>query len=385
MLGVGSTVLYTVAVVLIVGQLRDPAIPPFEFWIEGTFTAPVILPIALILVARRPEHRVSQLFAALVVAGSVQTASGAAATTLLHRGQVRPGAYFAAMHDLAQMALVVTLILIVMLFPTGTLPSRRWRPVGWLVGGGAVVTIGARALRPGPLENFPVVANPLAVDVAGLALAHTVGTWALIAGFAGAVAAPLVRYRGVRGPERQQLKWFAFAVVVGATLLVGVGPVLPDSSLLGAILWTVAPAGVVAALGLAVMRYRLYDIDRVVSRTVSYALVTLVLAGIYVGGVLGIGRSVVRLTGAGSELVVAASTLAVAAAFRPVRARVQTAVDRRFNRTRYDAARTVADFAQRLRDEVELSTLVADLGSTVRETVGPEHVSVWMPPTRETS
>jgi hypothetical protein len=385
-LGFGSALLYLVAVVLVVGQLREPTLSPFEFWIEGTFSAPVILVIGLILIARRPEHRISQLFAGLVVAGSVQTASGAAATTLLHRGQVRPGAYFAAVHDVAQMALVVALILIVLLFPTGTLPSRRWRPVGCLVAGGAVVTIGAMVLRPGPLGNFPAVSNPLAVDIAVLAVLQSIGTWAVIAGFAGAVVAPLVRYRRARGPELQQLKWFAFAVVVGAVLLVGVGPVLPDSSPVSSILWTVAPTGVIAALGLAVLRYRLYDIDRVVSRSLAYAVVTIVLGGVYLTGIVGAGGLLRRLSGeAGGDLVVAASTLAVAALFQPLRRRVQAVVDRRFNRARYDARRTVEVLTQRLRDEVDLAALVGDLRGSAASALRPRHVSVWLASSGQTS
>lgn len=379
-LGLWAAVLYVVALVLIVGQLRDPAITPYEFWIEGTFSAPVILPIALILVARRPQHRISQLFAALVVAGSMQTAFGAGATTLLQSGHDRVGAYLAWAHDLAQMGLVVALILIVLLFPTGQPPSHRWHLVGWLVAAGAAVTFVAMALMPGPLTNFDAVTNPFGIDGRGLDVLLDFGTWALIVGFVGAAIAPVVRFRRAQGSERLQLKWFTFSVVVAATLLLGVEPLLRGSSLLSAILWTVAPTGVVAALGLAVLRYRLYDLDRAVSRAVSYAIVTVVLAGVYVAGVVGVGSVVRGVTGdGGGDLVVAASTLAVAAAFLPLRARVQTLVDRRFNRARYDAQQTVEAFGQRLRDEIDLSALAGELGGTAAAALRPQHVSVWLP------
>jgi hypothetical protein len=378
-LGIPAVLLYGVALALIIGQHRDPALTPYEFWIEGTFSPPLILPVALVLVARRPDHRIAQLFAALVVAGSIQTTSGALATTLLQAGDGGVGPYLAWLHELAQMGLMVTLVLIVLLFPTGHVPTRRWRPVGWAIVVGAVLMFGAAALLPGALANFAWVTNPLAVDAAALEVLHDVGTWALIAGFAGAVLAPIARFRRASTTQRQQLKWFTFAVIAGAVFLLGVEPLLRGGEVVSAILWTVAPTGVVLALGLAVLRYRLYDIDRVVSRTVSYAIVTLVLAAIYVGGVVGVG-SLVRGTtgGGGGDLVVAASTLAVAAAFLPLRARVQSLVDRRFNRARYDAQRTVEEFAQHLRDEVDLAALTEATERAAAEALAPRSVSVWL-------
>ena len=241
------------------------------------------------------------------------------------------------------------------------------------------------ALAPGPLKtaDFPWIDNP--VGVAGLGLG-TVAQLSLLVSLAGAlvaVASLVVRYRRSRGVERLQLRWVAAA---GCVLVLSVGP---GSALASA--WISEGAGWAAilfglltmagAVGVALLRYRLYDIDVVVNRALVYGALTATLAGIYLGTVLLLQLALNGVTG-DSGLAVAASALAVAALFRPARARIQELVDRRFYRRKYDAGLTLAAFSAHLRDEVALDTVAAELRSVVMDTMQPAHVSLWL---RETS
>jgi hypothetical protein len=236
------------------------------------------------------------------------------------------------------------------------------------------------ALDPHPLvpedptfEN-PLAAPPAVVDL--LARAAAASAAILVAGLVVAAASLVVRFRRARGMERQQLRWLALAAAVGAaSLLVAVAAGLLGGSL-GVVL---VAAGISVALlplatGAAILRYRLYDLDRIVSRTVAYGLLTLLLGGGYTGVVLGLGQ----LLGRDSSLVVAGATLAVAAAFRPVRRRIQQVVDRRFDRRRYDAARTITAFSARLREELDLDALTAELLAVVQQTMQPTQASLWL-------
>jgi hypothetical protein len=273
-----------------------------------------------------------------------------------------------------------------LLFPDGRLPSRRWRPVAWggtaaFVVGALVTAFGDRELDTGAEAG---VANPyalpgLAGDVAAQ-IASVIGVLYILA-VLGAVAGLVTRTRRSRGVERQQLKWFAF---VGALMLAGLA--LSSVSLLdeerladnvGIVGWAgfllLFTLGLPAAIGTAVLRHRLYDIDVVIRRTLIYGALTATLAATYLGLVLLIG-----LTAGESDLAVAASTLAVAALFRPARGRIQAAVDHRFFRRRYDAAHTLEAFAARLRDELDLDALRAEISGVVGETVQPAHVSLWL-------
>jgi hypothetical protein len=190
-----------------------------------------------------------------------------------------------------------------------------------------------------------------------------------------------LRFRRSRGIERQQLKWLVYAAAM--TLLVIIATQGFQRWQLGAILLFPVLASVPAAAGIAILRYRLYDIDRIINRTLVYGLLTVLLGAVYVGGVFTLGRLLNPITGE-SSLAVAASTLAVAALFQPARRRLQAVVDRRFNRRRYDAARTVETFSARLRDEIDLNTLSAELLAVVDQTMQPTGVSIWLRPSAET-
>jgi hypothetical protein len=266
-------------------------------------------------------------------------------------------------------------VFVVLLFPTGQLPSRRWRPVAWAAGAGVPGWIVGCAFAPTIFTFSPTMRNPLGVpEPAGLifklmALAGA-GLMA-VTGFA-AVTSLVFRYLRAGTTERTQLKWLLYAAaVIVVALLVSVP--IASSNLQNAVS-SGAVALVPVAIGIAVMRYRLYDIDRVISRSVAYAIVTGLLVGIYAGLVL-LATEVLRLH---TPVAVAGATLAAAALFSPMRRRVQRTVDRRFNRVRYDGDRMVAAFAARLKDAVDLETVSADLASVVNQALEPGYISLWV-------
>jgi hypothetical protein len=271
------------------------------------------------------------------------------------------------------------------LFPTGRPPSSRWRPVFWILLVGAIGTVLWSALEPGNLVSYPDTANPLGVgggagdvilvlnDFGEIVLAPAV--------FLIALASIVVRFRRSNGLERLQIKWVAYAAAVMAVSFAVsfvAGTTLPSwASDAFFLLGFAAFGGIGVAAGIAILRYRLYDIDVVINRTLVYGSVTALLAGAYLGLVL-LFQLAFRPVTEGSGLAVALSTLAVAALFRPARNRVQALVDRRFFRQKYDAQRTLEGFASRLREEVDLDALRAELTGVVAETMQPAHVSLWL-------
>jgi MFS family permease len=350
--------------------------------IVGALGAPIL---GALIAAHRPSNRYGWLWCGIGLAAAVNSAAAAYAVyALLVAPSDLPGGLAAAW--LASGITWITQGLwpfVFLLFPDGRLPSRRWWPVGWALGLAVVWLTLASALAPGPLESFPFWTNPLISNaVIPEPIAAGFGDWAwaiyLLSLILVGPAAVVFRFWRARGQQRQQLKWFA---VVGGLLLVEVAVTgfVPQEQypLALAIAFALLNWAVYVAIGIAVLRHRLYDIDRLLNRTVVYGSLTAILALGYVASVLVLGQLVGQDR---SSLAVAGATLAMAAVFQPLRHRVQDAVDRRFNRRRYDAARTVEAFSTRLREQVDLGTLSSELLAVVDQTMEPTTASLWLRP-----
>ena len=270
----------------------------------------------------------------------------------------------------------------VLLFPDGRLPSRRWRVVAWLSAAALISISVLYAFYPGPLDEAPNVTNPLGIESAGSAL-EFVYTWDLLLltpCFAASALSMVLRFRRSTGEVRQQIKWFAAAAVLQTMAFSFYFFYLVVSSRVRVVEDFVALtiAGLPVAVGIAILRHRLYDIDVIINRALVYGALTVSLALVYFGSVVVLQRTFVFLTGSGSQLVIVASTLAIAALFSPLRRRIQALVDRRFYRGKYDAAKTLEAFSAKLRDETDLGSLNDDVVAVVSETMQPEHASLWL-------
>ena len=298
-------------------------------------------------------------------------------------GSLPGGATAAVLQNLGLTPTFGLLGLALLLFPDGRLPSRRWLPALSIALLGSTLVGAGYALRPGALdEPFETVTNPFGIGTLELMDTLSGLGWLLMsASVALAAAAMIVRLRRSRGNERQQLKWIRLAAAgAGAVILVNFTTFPLENAEIDQVRLVVvglAFAGFPVAAGTAILRYRLYDIDVVINRTLVYGALTATLLASYLGLVLMLQLALSPLTEQ-SDLAIAGSTLAVAALFRPARRRIQELVDRRFYRRRYDAARTLEAFGARLRDEVELESLNADLRGVVAETMQPASVSLWL-------
>jgi hypothetical protein len=278
--------------------------------------------------------------------------------------------------------LIVTFLLL--LFPTGRLPSSRWRPVLWGAVGLIVLYTLSSWLSPETNDiRLVSVPNPTGLEFESMRVLYLLVNSIFPLLIVASGAAVIIRFRRSRGDERQQLKWFTYAVTIMTVVFVLwfsfalVGLVAPSS-----LMYDVPIIGLPVATGIAVLKYRLYDIDIIINRTLVYGLLTAILAVIYFGGVTA-SQSLLRLL-TGQErlpqLAVVASTLVIAALFNPLRRRLQSFIDRSFYRSKYDAARTLEGFSKKLRDETDLQALNDDLVGVVRETMQPAHVSLWLRP-----
>ncbi|MGH3367052.1 MAG: hypothetical protein ACRDOY_07605 [Nocardioidaceae bacterium] len=272
---------------------------------------------------------------------------------------------------------------LLLLFPDGRLPSRGWRTVAWMAGLGLVLFVLGVALAPGPLLGIRAT-NPVGIPGTGVLLdaVALVGLVLLLAGILASCASLVVRHRAAGTEQRQQLKWIAYSVPLvaaglGASIAIELAYSSTVSTQVAYMFTSVALMALPVAIGIAILRHRLYDIDVVINKTLVYGALTVTLAVTYLGSVLLLQLALRPLT-ADSGLAVAGSTLAVAALFRPARSRIQAVVDRRFFRRRYDAARTLEAFGIRLRDQLDLEALGSDLRGVVRDTVQPAHVSLWL-------
>ena len=356
--------------------LVPSAVPP----LLGTVSTATV---GALVAGRRPAHPVGWLLLAFGLS------LGAAGVTLAYSnyGVAHAGAPAAGLVALYVPATIVTAIacnaFILLLTPTGTLASPRWR---WLAGVAAatpvvlllVVTVLASS------ADLPAQALDSPLDLGGfdggLLTAYLAAFAVGITTTVVATASLVVRFRRARGVERQQLRWVALGTVLVALLaVVHLAALALGAYALAPLAGGLNPAILSAAIGAAILRYRLYDLDRIISRTLAYGLLTVLLGGGYAGAVLALGQ----LFGVGERTpswAVAGATLAVAALFQPARRRIQQAVDRRFNRRKYHAAQTIQAFSTRLREQIDLETLSAELLAVVDQTVEPTRVSFWLPP-----
>jgi hypothetical protein len=289
-------------------------------------------------------------------------------------------------------------IYLVLLFPDGRLPSRRWRPLAWFSGVMIVLLSVTEGLAPGPLENQGGVPNPFGLEALPwlVDVSYIILPLLPLCIFASAVSMVL-RFRRSRGVVRQQIKWVAFvasfsgllyliAMISSLVVQVSSGSV-PQFPWWAEVLFSVAAlsfAGVPVAIGFAVLKYRLYDIDVIINRTLVYGSLTAMLVALYFGSVATSQTILRALTGQTEQpqLAIVVSTLVIAALFNPLRRRIQSFIDRRFYRRKYDARKTLEAFSARLRDETDLQTLNNDLTGVIRETMQPAHVSLWLRPDR---
>ena len=340
----------------------------------------IILPIvgfgALILV-RRPGNRIGWL----LLATGLAVGTSALVQAYAKAGPDQPGVRLAAwISNWLWVTLGLLVVLLLLVYPDGRLPSPRWRPLAWA----AVIGYGLAALCSALYPELPALPgsrNPTGLyGPAGqlVRVAFTVLNWLLLPLEVAALGSLLIRFRRSRGVVRQQLKWLAYGASL--TLLVWLVP-LPGW--LGR--WQDAAGNLTAwalpaAIAVAVLRYRLYDIDRLINRTLVYGLLTALLGGAYAGAVLVLGQVFGGVGRDPPSWAVAAATLAVAALFQPARRRVQQAVDRRFNRRNYNAAQTIQGFSTRLSDQVELDTLSSELLAVADQTMQPTQASLWLRP-----
>ena len=368
-------------------------------------TLPVSFSVVGALVAsHRPENPIGSIFlAAALFYGLLFAGEEYAIYALLtNPGSLPLGAELSWLTEwIWALGLGLILVFLPLLFPDGHLLSRRWRWVAWL-GGLSIGLIcvltsivlwperGPALVQPGGFAGEVAEWRSAVLDLVQLKLAVPM---LLVAGLGGVISL-FVRFRRARGDERQQIKWFAsaaaltffwmlvFAIVLGE--LLSAGGVLPEVT--GALSGLLVLPSIPSATGIAILRYRLYDIDVIINRTLVYGSLTVTLAAVYLGSIVVLQtlqyRLSVGITGQAeqSQLAIVVSTLVIAALFTPLRRRIQSFIDRRFYRSKYDARKTLEAFSARLRDETDLDALSEDLTSVVRETMQPAHVSLWLHP-----
>jgi ABC-type multidrug transport system fused ATPase/permease subunit len=364
-----ALVLSSLVLLLAVSHAGDVS----QYYYEDAAVAVAFALLGAVVAAHRPDNPIGWLFLAIGLSGALGVVSNEYVNyTLATAPGTLPGGPVAAWLSAWTWWPAYGLVpLVLLIFPDGRLPSPRWRWAAWLAAGGvAVMTLGIAASTLDDPVQFALSEE----EPGGLpALVLAVSVIAAAVSFLAALVSLVLRWRRAWGNEREQLKWVAFtgALALAANLVLQIFQ-LPGLGLVGVVLVPVGAA-------IAILRYRLYDIDRIISRTLAYGLLTALLGMVYVAGVFGFGR-LLNPGGQPSELAVAASTLAVAALFQPARRRVQAAVDRRFNRARYDAARTVETFSARLRDEIDLDTLSTELLAVINQAMQPTRVSLWLRP-----
>src|SRR5215217_7084228 len=385
-----SVALTALSLFLLVLNLAHPGTHIFDWWL-GNATIVIDVTVGAIVASRRPENPVGWL---LCLSGVAVSTSSFTSQYAIYALLAQPGSLPAgeAMAWIAAWTLPIMIsfqVSYLLLFPTGRLPSRRWRWLAWLIVAFVLAGVITSAVSPGAyLGSLGPIRNPLGME--GFtniykAILYTLSPVLFLA----AALSVFMRLRRSVGVERQQIKWLAYAAAgfaIGVILLSI--PIAIDTPrwyawAANAIFVAVTP-GVPISIGIAILRYRLYDIDIIINRTLVYGSLTATLVALYFGVIVVLQRVFVLLTSQQSTLAVVASTLLIAAMFQPLRRRIQSFIDRLFYRRKYDAAKTLEGFSMKLRDETDLEALSDDLVGVVRETVQPTHVSLWLLPPADT-
>ena len=366
----------TVLSFLLIALSASMNTPAYFFWLDLTVIAVGYSVIGAIIASRLPDHPIGWICCAIGLIAAVDHFGGEYAVygLLAQSENLVGGRVMLWLQGWFWMLFVGLIVFLLLLFPNGQLPSRRWRPFAWL--SVAVISFGVIwSSVISPDVRFDAPPSPVQLLVLGLGLV--------------AAASVIVGRRGARGVERQQIKWLLYAGTiwfVGALLKIVITYFAPAEASLGLwvgyLLLAVGGLGGPTAIGIAILRYRLYEIDTLINRTLVYGALTASLAAVYFGGVAVTQTIFGVATGQGQlpQLAIVVSTLIIAALFNPLRHRIQGFIDRRFYRRKYDAALTLEVFSAKLRDETDLETLNEELVSVVRETMQPTHVSLWLRP-----
>ena len=339
--------------------------------------------VGAIIASRQPRNSIGWLFCSVGVTIGLNSFAGDYAEFWLASGfgPDSVGETAAWLSSWLWFLLVyVPMSFLLLLFPDGRPPSPRWRPVAWGVALGTAGGVVGYALKAGPLVDFPHIANPYGVDSPVVGMVGVAGSIVAAGSMVASAVSLIVRLRRAESVERQQIKWLAYggAVMVG---ILGAGGLITLWSVPASIVvMSVSLLGLPVFTGIAIVKYRLYDIDLLINRTLVYGALTAMLVLVYLCGVVLLQQALRALTGHESQLAVVASTLTIAALFNPLRRRIQTFIDRRFYRRKYDAGKTLEAFSTKLRDETDLDALNDDLLGVVRETMQPTHLSLWLRP-----
>jgi hypothetical protein len=341
--------------------------------------------VGTIVASRKPRNAIGWLFCGVGVTFGLNSFAGDFAEFWLASGfgmgaLGETAAWFSSW--LWFLLVFVPMSLLLLLFPDGRLPSPRWRPVAWGVALGTAGGVVGNALKAGPLADFPQIANPYGVDSPVVGMVGVAGSIVAAGSMVGSAVSLIVRLRHSGSRQRQQIKWLAYggAVMVGGVLAGALA--IPWNVPLSITIMSVALPGLPVFTGIAIVRHHLYDIDILINRTLVYGSLTAMLALVYFGGVTATQAIFQTLTGQDElpQLVVVTSTLLIAALFNPLRRRIQSFIDRRFYRSKYDAIKTLEAFSVKLRDVTDPDALSDDLVGLVRETMQPAHVSLWLRP-----
>jgi hypothetical protein len=379
-----SLALTALSLILLVLNISRPHTPIHPYWTVNTLLAIGFSPVGAVIVPRiAPQNPIGWLFCVIGLLWAVThfSAQYAIYTLLAVPGSLPTGEAAAWMMGWVWVPACGLIVFLLLLFPDGQLPGRRWRWFAWFSLLLTLIGMISQALAPGSVYYLRAIHNPLGVE--GLPnvgeLIQTV-VFTLIFVSAGSLFVRRLRSSGV---ERQQLKWFTYSstlaisgVILSYTFSDAIGSLWLEW--IGYVVLVVGFIGIPISMGIAILRYRLYNIDILINRTLVYGLLTTMLVALYSGGIVVLQSIFVALTGEKSTLAVVASTLLIAALFTPLRRRIQSFIDRRFYRSKYDARKTLEAFSVKLRNETDLEALDDDLVGVVKETMQPTHVSLWL-------